>query len=404
MKMNLRYNRRLMQIADCRLSIANCLLFFAFCFLQINANAQNIERQKIAIFTPLYLDSAFDATGKFKYEKTGAKFSNAGLDFYYGVQLALDSLKKRGAPLEVFLYDTKGKETISQQLEKEELANVDLIIAQSNAAETRILAEAALHKKIPFISATLPNDAGVFNNPYYVVLNSTLQAHAEGIYQFLQKYHSTDKIIFFRKAGVQEDQIKNHFEEISKSITAAKLNIKFVDAGINFTPQTIVAHLDSTKRNIIIAGSLDENFGTRLVQTLAGLNKTYPVRLIGMPTWENYNFSKATDLEIIYTNPFYYGRITSLETQLTKEYSNRMSTKASEVFYRGYEVTLRFALLLLDTKKDIASNLSRKGNTVLTQFDIQPVFKEKTDMTLDYFENKHLYFIKVFGGVKNIIN
>jgi hypothetical protein len=73
------------------------------------------------------------------------------------------------------------------------------------------------------------------------------------------------------------------------------------------------------------------------------------------------------------------------------------------MFFRGYETTLRFALLLLDTKKDIASNLTRKGYNVITQFDIQPVFKDKSSMTLDYFENKHLYFIKVFGGVKNIL-
>jgi hypothetical protein len=65
---------------------------------------------------------------------------------------------------------------------------------------------------------------------------------------------------------------------------------------------------------------------------------------------------------------------------------------------------MRFALLLLDTKKDVASNLTRKGNTVFTQFDIQPVFKDSAAMTLDYFENHHLYFIKVLGGVRNIVN
>src|SRR5687767_11702173 len=91
-----------------------------------------IQRHKIALFTPLYLDSAFDANGNFRYEKSGAKFTNAGLEFYYGAQMALDSLEKRGAPLEVYVYDTKGKETLGDQLAKPEIADVDLIIAQSN--------------------------------------------------------------------------------------------------------------------------------------------------------------------------------------------------------------------------------------------------------------------------------
>jgi hypothetical protein len=369
----------------------------------LSAVAQDSARLKIAIFTPLYLDSAFDAAGNFKYEKTGAKFVNPGLEFYYGAQLAIDSLEKRGAPLEVFVYDTRSKESIGQQLAKPELSDLELIIAQSNVPETKMIAEQAQHRKIPFISATLPNDAGVLNNPYFVVLNSTLQSHVEGIYRFLQKYHSLDRIIVFRKQGVQEDLIKSHFNDFSKTTLSTPLNIKFVDLGPDFNPQSVAANLDSTRRTVCIAGSLDENFGMRLTQTLSNLNKRYPVRLIGMPTWDNLNFSKVTDLEIIYTNPFFYNRGNVLETELDKEYNAKMAARPTDLFFRGYETTLRFALLLLETRQDMTSNLTRKGNTVLTQFDIQPVFKDKAAMTLDYFENKHLYFIKVFGGVKNII-
>ena len=64
---------------------------------------------------------------------------------------------------------------------------------------------------------------------------------------------------------------------------------------------------------------------------------------------------------------------------------------------------MRFALLLLDTKKDISSNLTRKGNAIFTRFDVQPVFKDKRAMTLDYFENKNLYFVRVSGGAKRLM-
>ena len=87
---------------------------------------------------------------------------------------------------------------------------------------------------------------------------------------------------------------------------------------------------------------------------------------------------------------------------MVNQYNATLNAKPSDLFFRGYETTLRFAMLLSDSGKDVASNLTRKGNTVFTQFDIQPVFKGPS-MTLDYFENKHLYFIKVFGSVKNIL-
>jgi hypothetical protein len=66
-------------------------------------------------------------------------------------------------------------------------------------------------------------------------------------------------------------------------------------------------------------------------------------------------------------------------------------------------VALRFALLLLETKNDVISNLTLKGNNIFTRFDIQPVFKDKKNMTLDFLENKNLNFIRVNNGVKRLM-
>ena len=197
------------------------IFILAFSF---SAIAQTVQRNKIAIFTPLYLDSVFDATGNFRFEKNNfPRYVIPGLEFYQGVQTALDSLQRRGAPLEIFVYDSRGKQSIAQQLALPELRDVEMIIAQSNVPETKALAEAAQQRKIPFISATLPNDANVSNNPYFVVLNSTLQAHVESIYQFIQKYHKQDRIIVFTKPGAQEDQIKNTLLILPKAHPAHRL-------------------------------------------------------------------------------------------------------------------------------------------------------------------------------------
>ena len=84
------------------------------------AQQTDSARQRIAIFTPLYLDSAFDNSNEYKYAKNVfPKFINPGLEFYEGAQLALDSLNKEGAELEIFIYDTRStKESIQQQLAK----------------------------------------------------------------------------------------------------------------------------------------------------------------------------------------------------------------------------------------------------------------------------------------------
>jgi len=380
--------------------------FFACLLVAVVSFSQSNGRHKIAVFAPLYLDSAFNYSGDYRFNKNFPKFLNPGIEFIQGVQLALDSLQKAGAPLEVYIYDSKSRVTsLAQQLRSPELANVEMIIAQSNPSETKILADAAMAKKIPFISATLPNDAGTDANPYFVVLNTTLQGHIEGIYKMLQRNHAADNIIVFRKAGVQEDAIRTNFVEFGKTTPSTPLKVKFVDVGVDFTSQTLATHMDSTKRNVIVAGSMEEFFATKLASSLAPLTKKYPTTLVGMPTWDNINFSRNEfkGLDIVYSTPFFYNRLTPLESKLANDFEKNIGSRPTDMYFRGYESMLRFALLLLDTKKDVASELTRKGNAVFTRFDIQPVFKNKQTMTLDYFENKNVYFVRVTGGSKRLM-
>lgn len=369
--------------------------------------AQTIQthRHKIALFAPLYLDSAFNGSYSYQFDKTFPKFLNPGLEFYQGAQAAFDSLDKAGAPLDVFVYDTKARNnSVAQQIAAAELKDVEMIFGHANTPEVRVLAEAAQEKKVPFISATLPNDANVFNNPYYVVLNPTLRTHAEGIYKYLQQYHRNDRIIVFRKNGVQEDQIKEYLEEFAKNTTSTRLKLAFENIGATFNSIQLGSKLDTLRKTVCIAGSLDEGFGLKLAQTLASVSADYPVTLIGMPTWDGFNLNKPEfkNMEIVYSTPFNYGRWTALGTQLTKAFEAKVNGRPTDMYFRGYETVLRFVLLLLDTKKDVASNLSRNGNYVFTHFDVQPVLLNSQNMTLDYFENKKLYFTRIVNGVKSV--
>ena len=129
-----------------------------------------LPKYKIAIFAPLYLDSAFDELVNTAMQKMSFPNSSIpGLEFYEGAQLALDSLNKEKAPLEVFIYDTRSaKESLPQQLNKPEIDSVAFIIAHCSINETKIFADAGLKRNIPVINVNMPNDGGVTGNPFYV--------------------------------------------------------------------------------------------------------------------------------------------------------------------------------------------------------------------------------------------
>lgn len=383
------------------------LLPVAYCLLSIVALAQDSAKHKIAIFVPLYLDSAFDEFNNYRFDKQFPKFINPGLEFYEGTQLALDSLSKEGVGLEVYVYDTRsGKQSLAQQLEEVETNEVEMIMAYATPQETWSIASAARSKKIPYINVNLPIDDGITNNAYFVILNSTLRTHIERIYKYVQKYYPLNPIVVFRKKGQMEDVIQSYFDEAGKNTMSVPLKLKYVDLPDSFLVNQITAVLDSNRHTLCIAGSLDENFGKRLTTQLASLPQ-YHVTLMGMPTFDNLakEFIKPEykGLEIIYSTPFYNSRSDKVSQNITNYFNTKMYARPSDMVMRGYEATWRFAKLLLKYGKDISSNLTRKEFNVFREFDIQPVINRQTN-TLDYFENKKLFFVKMQDGIIRLMN
>ncbi len=381
-----------------------------FCLSYAGADAQTDSvKHRIAVFTPIYIDSAFGSDTVYRYAKNVfPKFINPGLEFYEGVQIALDSFARKGAPLEVYIYDTRSaKETLEQQLNEADSNNVELIIAYCSAADIKIFADAGLKRNIPVINVNLPNDGGVTGNPYFVMLNPTLRTQCEGIYRYLQKYYALNNIVVFRKKGQLEDRVKMYWDDFGKSTVSVPLKFKYVDLIDSFTVNNLKPYLDTLNPTICVAGSLDENFGRRLAAQLAALKKLkFQSISMGMPTWDNIkDFTKPEykGIEIIYSTPFYNTRMDKTSLQIIEYFNTVMYARPSDMVMRGYETMWRFGNILLQYKSDIASNLTNKGYSVFREFDIQPVIN-KQNMTLEYFENKKLYFLKWQDGIIKSVN
>lgn len=105
------------------------------------------RRHHIALFTPLYLDSAFDATYTYRYGKTFPRLFNSGLEFYEGAQLAIDSLQREGVALDIHIYDTRSSYPRFDDLVKSDDFNkMDMIIGHVTAYEAKLLADSAAKK------------------------------------------------------------------------------------------------------------------------------------------------------------------------------------------------------------------------------------------------------------------
>jgi hypothetical protein len=362
------------------------------------------SRRMIAIFAPLYLDSAYDVARAYRYDKNFPRFIIPGLEFYEGAKMALDTLGAEHVRLEVRIYDTRAAGmTLQQQLDSAMALGAGLLIGQvSNATELQQMAGAALKKNIPFINSNYPNDGGITNNPSLVILNSTLRAHCEGIYRFVQRNYPTKPLVFFRKKGGQEDRLKGYFTELDKKTAGVPLKIKYITLEDNFDAAAMAANIDSSAgQTVCIAGSLDEEFAARVCAQLAYLNKTYHTTVIGMPTWDYIDFTRPefAGEEITYSTPFYVNPADTLVKLITQNFKARFYSRPSDMVFRGYEATWRFAKLFLAHGKDVEASLGERRFKVFNDLEITPVFSTKPPMTLDYFENKRLYFIRKLDGI-----
>jgi hypothetical protein len=366
------------------------------------AQTDSLKRHRVAIFAPLYLDSAFDPSGNYRYGASFPKFINPGLEFYEGARLALDTLESEKVPLDVHFYDTRSSsQSVAQILDSANFQGTELIIGEVNLSEMRELARTAAHLNVPFINVSYPNDGGITNNPDFVILNSTLLTHCEGIYKFLQRNYPLSDIVVFRKRGSQEDRLQNYFEEIGKSTASVPLKLAFVNLDEPVTLSELTPHLDSSRKTIVVVASMEENFGKAICAQLASVNKTYVTKIFGMPTWDNIDaFSQPEfeDQEIYYTTPFYANPNDSLVSSIQQYFKTRFYSRPSDMVLRGYETVYHFCRLLQVHGHDLGSYIADRKFSPFNDFDIQPVFLNKHDMTLDYFENKKLFFIKKVNG------
>ena len=386
-----------------------------FCFFTIVLfclNARQTQAQqyfqptnlKIAVFAPLYIDSAFNGYAYKLGNNNLPKIMLPGLDFYNGVMLAIDSLQKEKINAQVLFYDTKNT-SLSSIILKPEMQDVSLIIASFNdSKEIKTLADFALQKKALLVSATFPNDDGVRNNPYFVILNSTLATHCQNLYKYLQQYYSTSNIIYVRRKGYVGDYIKSLFLKEEQTTPAIPLKYKVIELDDVFSDKTLLQYLNNAKNNTVVCGSINEAFGLKLARALSLAATTgYRSTLVGMPSWENvkdFDKSDCKGIDIIYSTAYNFQQKDKLLKTFNAKYQNIYAARASDWALKGFETMYRFTKLVFMYGDLTLKFISNNQFELFNNFDIKPIIT--TDNFLpdtSYLENKKIYFVKKNSGI-----
>ena len=382
------------------------LVVVVILFSSINVFAQTAQlgsqkknTYKVAIVAPLYLDSVFSGN-YYKYGKGFPAFAMAGFDFVQGASMAVNNFFDDSVIIEAKVYDSKATDyPLSEMLNGAEMRDVKLIIGSVKDQDFLQLAKFAADKKIPFVSATYPNDGGVKNDPFLIIHNSTLQTHCETIFTYLLTNHGTEKIVFVRKPDARGDMVSEIFAKLNSPDKNKLLNLDIVNLdGEEYT--SIASHLDSTKSTLVIGASLDAEFCAGLVKYLASVKSKYPSKIIGMPSWEGINFNAPAykDYEILYTTNYHNIKNTATAKSIASSYRQNFKGNASEVVYKAYDVTSYFLSILKDYPTSMMEHMNHGTDKVFTNPIYFPNYTDVNDLRPNFYENRRAFFLKKLNG------
>jgi len=365
--------------------------------------AQVRHKPITTMLLPLYLDSAFK-DGKYAHGNNMPTFLLPGLEFYNGVKIAAEELKEQGIPAQIKIIDSKSAGFLYKLFKDSAYQKPGLVISMAQTStELKSIAEPMKKANWPLISL-LPNDAGITDYPNMMVANSTISTHITALYKYLQRNHSIDNVIMLTPIGNSEDKIKELLLKENKNASGIPLSWRDVRMSENFSTEQCIALLDSNRQNIILATTLSASRAQKIVRTLASVGPAYKISVYGMPTWETVSFSKTEfeGVDIYYGTPFIGSSTQNIDLNLNfvLKYRELTNSRPSDMAYRGYEITLRFAKILARYGETFMQHINDDGFSLFTEFNFQPVGDRNT-YKADYQENTKIYFLKKTDNQSN---
>lgn len=354
-------------------------------------------RYQIDVLIPLYLDELV-VDDKITFKGKLPEKAQSGVNFYEGIKLAVDSLTQLGYKTNVHIHDISSKGSqIEQLIEGDSMASSDLMIGFVPAQQVSALAKYALAKQVNFVSAFSPSDANIKDNPYFILINPTLQTNCQKIATSILKKRVNENLIIYRRSSVAVDS------------TAYKLMLDSVDFK-NFVvvdcdqmpdSASLSKILDTVDNNIILMPIIDALYAEKLVQQLHQTFLNVEFEIYGMPSWKSLTSTKKTvelgeKIAINITQPYFFDATLPLSQAIAAKYKINFGGRPSEMTYRGYEILFWMNALLHKYGTHFNPKMDDNTQSIFTPYNLTQKWDEQNEF--HYIENKHLYLSHFQAG------
>jgi hypothetical protein len=208
-------------------------------------------------------------------------------------------------------------------------------------------------------------------------------------------------VVLVNQTGTQEERVSGYFNQINNQQSKKLISLHQQKLDSNF--YLLKNALDSNKINVVVGGSLDEEFATKLAVTLNPWKDKYRIQLFGMPNWESFkifsnkNGGAKINIPVQYTTTYFNDRTDSISQLLQDYYLEKFKGIPTDMFFKGFEAMYVFSRLINQFPEGLSSIPSSSSLRLFSAFNILPKYFPLQQQP-GYYENKHLFFIKKLNG------
>ena len=319
------------------------------------------------------------------------------LEYYEGLLMAVDSLKRQGFSFDLYTYNS-GPENASLQsiLARREMQDVHIIFGPLYQQHIQPLAEFAQKKDIRLVIPFTSKDNSVFRNPCVYQINTPQSYLYSEVYDHFLRTFARPNVIFLEsREGSEEkaDFIKGLKDELRDR------SIPMVSLPDTCTSVTFNTVLRNGYENIFIPIS---GSNTALIKYLPHLTLTvrqHPemqCHLFGYPEWQTYtkdHLESFFKLDTYFYSSFYTNNLLQSASNFTRNY-RRWFGKDLEERYPKY------GILGFDTGYYFLKGLSQYGTALddnLNRVQMAPIqtgFKFQRVNNWGGFINRKVFFVR----------
>ena len=318
------------------------------------------------------------------------------VEYYEGFLMAVDSLKRTGTSLDLYVYDSgKDISTLNTILAKNEMKKMDVIFGPMHQNQIKPLSDFAEKNDIRLVIPFSQKGEEVFNNPAVYQINTPQSYLYSEVYEHFTRQFPNAHVIFIEPAIADKEKAE-FISGLKQELKSKGVSMQTVNESA--TKETLKAALRNDKENIFIPTSSTNVLLIKALPQLTLLVRDNPeqnIHLFGYPEWQIYtkdHLDSFFELDVYFYSSFYTNTLFPAAVQFTNNYHKWYSKDLTSKFPN-------YAMLGFDTGFFFLKGLSRYGSELennLPKMNLTPIqtgFKFERVNNWGGFINKKVFFI-----------